>query len=91
MPNEKVNSLKINKHKFHVKHYTNEEIKEYFKGKLEFSKMYGQDVYVFREGLQSELLPENKMELVESYEGQVIIYVYQKEPVKNGFIRNFFK
>lgn len=87
VPNEKINSLKINNHKFHVKHYTNEEIMLNFMDNMTKKKMYGQDVYVFRNGVQSELLPADKMEVKENYEGQVLIYCFEK----NKKCNNFFK
>lgn len=89
VPNENVNSLKINKHKFHLKHYTHKEIMDTFSKGLQLEHMYGQDVYVFRDGLQAELLNENTdMELKKNYEGQVLIYCFRK-PSRNLFRRLF--
>lgn len=79
VPNEKIHSLKLNHHPFHKKHYDDAEIKQIFKGyRMRLVKQYGQDVYVFRNGVQAELLDIKEMNLRENYNGQVLIYIYQK-------------
>jgi len=78
IPNENVHSLKLNKHPFHYKHYTDAEVKNMMQSKLKLIKMYGQNVYVFRNGIQAELLDSRDMILNENKEGQVNIYIYKK-------------
>jgi len=80
VPNEEINNRLLNHHPFHKKHYTDVEIRNILHSDFTVLTSFGQNVYVFRDGIQCELLSEQDMELEENKTGQVLIYFC----VKNG-------
>lgn len=76
-PNEEVMSLKKNNNKFHFRHYTNKTISNIFKKyNLEVIKQYGEDTYsIDKNGLITGILSEDKMKLIEDYNGQFMVYI----------------
>jgi SAM-dependent methyltransferase len=81
VPNENVNSLSKNPHKFHCKHYTKCDINALLPFGFEIILEYGQDVYLFREDgvCTFDLLPEDKMVPKLNHEGQVSIYLIKRK------------
>ena len=78
VPNERINSREKNHHPFHKHHYVDDEVKRILEKRVDILHQYGQNVYVFHDGLQGELLPESDMILRENVEGQIWIYVCRK-------------
>ena len=80
VPNENLQSLKLNPHPFHFKHYTHKEIIDLTCQNFELLNWYGQNIYEFnRDGKNTyQLLSDSKMNLKEKEEGQVNIYVLEK-------------
>lgn len=80
VPNENVHSLKKNPHKFHFRHYEHEVFLSKFLQEYNLLNLYGQDVYVFDNGISTgNLLSNYDMQLKNNCEGQVNIYVFQKK------------
>ena len=79
-PNENLQSLKLNPHPFHFKHYNHEEIIDLTSHNFKLLNWYGQNIYEFnRDGQNTyQLLPDSKMNLKEKDEGQVNLYVLEK-------------
>lgn len=79
VPNEAIISLTKNKHPFHIRHYTKEQVlKISEKYNLSLLKFYGQDVYVLEDGKVVSAIEPEQMGLQESYEGQFLVFVFRK-------------
>lgn len=76
-PNEEKMSLKKNNNKFHFRHYTNKMVNDIFKKyNLKVIEQYGEDTYsIDKNGLITETLSEDKMELIKDYKGQFMVYI----------------
>lgn len=89
VPNEEIHSLKLNRHPFHVRHYTPDDVKLLINQRLKLITWYGQDVYKFEDGIQKmEFLSFEEMNLKREKSGQVNIYIYKK---RANLFANLFK
>ena len=82
-PNIEKIDLKINCNHFHERHYkTNDIIELLKKYNFELQEIYGQDTYIIdREGHCVDVLNDEEMVLKENFNGQFIIYVFEKKGV----------
>lgn len=80
-PNEKRFPLRKNFNKFHYKHYTIDELSTMVDdaGELELITWLGQNLYILCDGKNRGNLPDEKMNLTESREGQLLIFVFKKK------------
>ena len=80
VPNDNIISLRKNPHPFHFRHYKHDEIVALLQKSFEIMDWYGQNTYHLNQnGLNSfELLPDCEMNLRHNVEGQVNLYLAQK-------------
>ena len=53
-------------------------MKSFLEGKVKIIKWFGQNTYEIKDGKVGDLLPDGKMELTESVEGQDLIFICKK-------------
>ena len=80
VPNENLHPLSLNRHPFHFRHYTYDDIFSKFNPKFEILNWYGQNTYKFTSDGRNthHLLKDSEMNLIEQQEGQVNVYVLRK-------------
>jgi 2-polyprenyl-3-methyl-5-hydroxy-6-metoxy-1,4-benzoquinol methylase len=80
VPNEPCLPLSKNPNPFHCKHYSMQEIMSMVSEltDLELLMWLGQNLYEVCDGKVCGSLPEDKMELLESQEGQLLVCVFRK-------------
>lgn len=78
VPNGKVNSLKLNKNEFHYRDWTSEEFETVLAKNMTILEKYGQDMFLFENGLKVGLRKPEEMLLKKEQEGAVLVYICQK-------------
>jgi 2-polyprenyl-3-methyl-5-hydroxy-6-metoxy-1,4-benzoquinol methylase len=79
-PNEVQFSLGRNPDKFHVRHYTRQEVLDLVRKTLggELLRWGGQNLYRMENGVIAAVLPDEEMELTEGTEGQLLFFLVRK-------------
>lgn len=79
-PNTDEYNRECNNDGFHVRHYSNKNVINFFKSNnFKLIKQYGQNCYVFNEyGKIISEVDSGSMELIEDYNGQFMVFIFEK-------------